>query len=247
MVEFGLILIPVADPRRRDHPVRHRAQLLARHEPSVESGRTLGGRRRYPGCTRTSANPRGLVRRDRVAAAVHRVPEAPGCTQADSEHHVPARTTQPIGDPVKVDVSSPYTFRAIMKLGTITSAARTTMRLDRRRRATPRVVHSDDMPMRRMSRSHRTLGERGQVAVLFALMLPMLLALGGVVIGVGNWYVHGKNLQTKADAGAFAGGGSGSFRAGRRRRADRRTGSALRRYRTTRRSAESRDRIFIPF
>ena len=34
------------------------------------------------------------------------------------------------GDPVKVTVSSPYTFRAIMKLGTITLAARTTMRLE---------------------------------------------------------------------------------------------------------------------
>jgi len=47
--------------------------------------------------------------------------------------------------------------------------------------------------------------------VMFALMLPMFLALGGVVIGIGNWYVHGKNLQTKADAGAFAGGSSWSF------------------------------------
>ena len=57
----------------------------------------------------------------------------------------------------------------------------------------------------------RPAGERGQVTVLFALLLPMILALGGVVIGVGNWYVHGKNLQTKADAGAFAGGGSWAF------------------------------------
>ena len=49
--------------------------------------------------------------------------------------------------------------------------------------------------------------ERGQTVVIFALMIPMLLALLGFVAGIGNWYVHAKHLQTKADAGAFAGGG----------------------------------------
>ena len=38
--------------------------------------------------------------------------------------------TKKISDPVKVEVTSPFTFRAIMKLGTITLAARTTMRLE---------------------------------------------------------------------------------------------------------------------
>lgn len=56
--------------------------------------------------------------------------------------------------------------------------------------------------------------EGGQVVVIFALLLPVFLALSGVVIGVGNWYVHGKNLQTKADAGAFAGGDSWEFPCG---------------------------------
>jgi hypothetical protein len=59
--------------------------------------------------------------------------------------------------------------------------------------------------------SRRDRSERGQAAVIFALLLPMVLALGGVVIGIGNWYVHAKNLQTKADAGAFAGGSAWSF------------------------------------
>ena len=53
--------------------------------------------------------------------------------------------------------------------------------------------------------------EHGQALVIFALLVPMILALGGVVIGIGNWYVHGKNLQTKADAGAFGGGAAWSF------------------------------------
>ena len=38
-----------------------------------------------------------------------------------------------LGDPVKVEVSSPFTFRAIMKLGTINLKAQTTMRLEQRR------------------------------------------------------------------------------------------------------------------
>ena len=53
--------------------------------------------------------------------------------------------------------------------------------------------------------------ERGQALVIFALLVPMILAMGGAVIGIGNWYVHGKNLQTKADAGAFGGGAAWSF------------------------------------
>jgi hypothetical protein len=48
-------------------------------------------------------------------------------------------------------------------------------------------------------------GERGQVAVLFALLLPMLLALSTIVLDVGNMYVHKKHNQTLVDAGALAG------------------------------------------
>jgi hypothetical protein len=48
--------------------------------------------------------------------------------------------------------------------------------------------------------------EGGQVVVFFALLLPIILGLGSVVVSVGNWYVHKKHLQTLVDAGAFAGG-----------------------------------------
>lgn len=47
--------------------------------------------------------------------------------------------------------------------------------------------------------------ERGQVVVFFALLLPVLFALGAVVIALGNVYVHKRHLQTQVDAGAFAG------------------------------------------
>jgi hypothetical protein len=48
--------------------------------------------------------------------------------------------------------------------------------------------------------------EIGQVIVFFALLLPVILGLGSVVVSVGNWYVHKKNLQTLVDAGALASG-----------------------------------------
>ena len=51
----------------------------------------------------------------------------------------------------------------------------------------------------------RAPDERGQVVVLFALLLPVLLALSAVVLDVGNMYVHKKHNQTLVDAGAFAG------------------------------------------
>jgi len=65
-----------------------------------------------------------------------------------------------------------------------------------------------------LSGARRGGRERGQVMVLFALLLPVLIGLGSVVIGVGNWYTHGRHLQTKADAGALAGGGSWAFPCG---------------------------------
>jgi hypothetical protein len=56
--------------------------------------------------------------------------------------------------------------------------------------------------------------EHGQVAVFFALLLPVLFGLSAIVIGIGNWYTHAKHLQTKADAGAFAAGSVWSFPCG---------------------------------
>ncbi len=52
----------------------------------------------------------------------------------------------------------------------------------------------------------RARRERGQVVVLFALLIPVFLMLAAVVVGGGNWYTHAKHLQTKVDAAALAGG-----------------------------------------
>ncbi len=44
----------------------------------------------------------------------------------------------------------------------------------------------------------------GQVVVFFALLLPVLFAMGAIVLDVGNWYVHKRHLQTQVDAAVFA-------------------------------------------
>ena len=41
--------------------------------------------------------------------------------------------------------------------------------------------------------------------MLFALLIPVFLGIGAIVLDVGNWYVHKRHLQTQVDAAAFAG------------------------------------------
>ncbi|HSI98687.1 MAG TPA: Tad domain-containing protein [Gaiellaceae bacterium] len=69
----------------------------------------------------------------------------------------------------------------------------------------------------RRARSERAMGrsfERGQVVVVFAFLLPVLMAVGAIVISLGNWFVHTQHLQAKVDAAAFAGGGVWGFPCG---------------------------------
>lgn len=49
---------------------------------------------------------------------------------------------------------------------------------------------------------------RGATLVIFAIWLPILVLFGTFVLDVGNWFVHKRHLQTQADAGALAAGGS---------------------------------------
>ena len=48
--------------------------------------------------------------------------------------------------------------------------------------------------------------ERGQVIVLAAVMIPVMLLTTALAVDVGNWYTHKRQLQNRADAGALAGG-----------------------------------------
>ena len=48
--------------------------------------------------------------------------------------------------------------------------------------------------------------ERGGILVLGAVMIPLFLLLTALVVDVGNWYVHKRQLQNRADAAALAAG-----------------------------------------
>ena len=50
------------------------------------------------------------------------------------------------------------------------------------------------------------LDERGTVIVLAAVIIPVMVALTALVVDVGDWFVHKRQLQNRADAGAFAAG-----------------------------------------
>ncbi len=60
------------------------------------------------------------------------------------------------------------------------------------------------MPLASSAQS-RSNSQRGQTIVLFAIILPLILAFGSVVVTVGNWWVHKRHLQTQVDAAALAG------------------------------------------
>jgi hypothetical protein len=64
------------------------------------------------------------------------------------------------------------------------------------------------MSLRALTRSARET--EGAVLVIVALMLPVLIGVGGLVVDVGNWFAHKRHLQVQADAGALA--GAGKFR-----------------------------------
>jgi hypothetical protein len=52
----------------------------------------------------------------------------------------------------------------------------------------------------------RLRDERGTILALSAVMIPVFLLLTALVIDVGNWYTHKRQLQNRADAAAFAAG-----------------------------------------
>ena len=52
----------------------------------------------------------------------------------------------------------------------------------------------------------RLRGEHGGIMVLAAVTIPLFLLICALVIDVGDWYTHKRQLQNRADAGAFAAG-----------------------------------------
>ena len=52
----------------------------------------------------------------------------------------------------------------------------------------------------------RLRDNRGGVLVLGAVMIPLFLLLTALIVDVGDWYVHKRQLQNRADAAALAAG-----------------------------------------
>jgi Putative Flp pilus-assembly TadE/G-like len=52
----------------------------------------------------------------------------------------------------------------------------------------------------------RLADERGGILVMSAVMIPVFLLLTALVLDVGNWFTHKRQLQNRADAAAFAAG-----------------------------------------
>jgi len=80
----------------------------------------------YPGCTDTDSSGCGTSLQRYIACQ-----RLPGALKPTVDISFPSGGSNKFGDPVQVKVTSPFTFRAIMKLGTITLSARTTMRIER--------------------------------------------------------------------------------------------------------------------
>ena len=74
--------------------------------------------------------------------------------------------------------------------------------------ATAQLLHDDHHTLGAPSELHviRLRDERGGILVMAAVMIPVFLLLTALVVDVGNWYTHKRQLQNRADAGAFAAG-----------------------------------------
>src|SRR5437660_1670719 len=59
-----------------------------------------------------------------------------------------------------------------------------------------------DMPRRKHRKGGR--GQRGQIIVIAAILLPILLAMAGLAVDVGSYAAERRSLQNAADAIALA-------------------------------------------
>ena len=60
--------------------------------------------------------------------------------------------------------------------------------------------------MRRVERWRLSGEEAGQVLAIVAISMVVMLMFAALVIDVGNWFAHKRQLQNRADAGALAAG-----------------------------------------
>ena len=123
--------LPAPASRRGDHPVRHRAELLARHAAHRKPGRALGGRQqlaaRLSPKSASCASPNTLqqtLQRQMLAAGLQNNP-----TTSVQGLLLP-NATFGTGDPVRIQIRSRFDVLPILGVGSLSLKAKATMRLE---------------------------------------------------------------------------------------------------------------------
>ena len=137
------------------------------------------------------------------------------------------RSTAEFADDVNVCIDFPGKTRQSVELGdpvSVQDPEAVQLRADPRDRADHHPRHLDDADRElrgtattptydgrptTSGRAHEPPAcsdERGAVLVMAAVMIPVFLLLTALVVDVGNWYTHKRQLQNRADAAAFAAG-----------------------------------------
>ena len=120
---------------------------------------------------------------------------------------------------MKVKLTAPYTFFFVNKTRDH-AHCEATMRLEQK----PIAANTEALGPSMLSVKHSPESdsrEHGQVIVLVRAAIPVILAIGSVVVSVGNWYVLKRHLQTQVDAAALAAGAVAERLPGRHARANR--------------------------
>ena len=194
MTEFALI-VPVFLLIVRAARLRAGVLLLDRGEPHGERDRALGRRRPQP------------VRPGRRCSSTRRrIPRREFASDVEVCIDFPSGVVD-LGEPVRVRIQKPFTFLPILGVGRSRSAASSTMRVERlveQRR--PGQLPGTDRRQHRDVHMSPAAARARRHARMAAVMIPVFLLLTALVVDVGNWYTHKRQLQDRADAGAFAAG-----------------------------------------
>ena len=106
-------------------------------------------------------------------------------------------------------VQKPFSLVPVLNAGTIMIRGTSTMRIENfngANGATPAAYAARRLQGKGLHVSRVRHEQRGGVLVVSALMIPVFLLLTALVVDVGNWFTHDRQLQNRADAAAFAAG-----------------------------------------
>ena len=142
-----------------------------------------------PGARRPELNGRVRLRRP----GLHRLPGQ------DADDRRPRRPG-PREDPEAVLVRADYGNRHDHDSGQLDDAHRADGKQRRSHGLHRRELRREGLHMR------RARDERGAVLAMAAVMIPVFLLLTALVVDVGNWFTHDRQLQNRADAAAHAAG-----------------------------------------